>query len=527
MKRVLCVALLLLLLVGCSSDKAEGSKATAPITIVSAIPTNLSPAELTFAPTVNLKGVRLYDGEIPKPFVYPTGDNAMFSENMVLVLPIENARYCVYDCYGTKVAELSSVSNDFAASTGLYLKNSQFGNESLSTLQPIYFNKDDVALVNNVADDIWFSTDLRTGDMAVYDRNGTVMFTVNADNPDNTTNSAVYKIGGNYVLYACGETKYIDGQFTDSYTLEPAIYDAGGTLIHSFGDDGLTNCSAIGNYFLGYLNGGGAAIFDANGKLLMQPSNCYSLTGEGYYVYQTNDDYTVTYQSYFLRSKYVVEYSNSNDEVKYLDSNLQYLTQDEYIRRQTNSRLSNADMQIAETDARITISTGGRTIDIDKKFSDEELESYNEYYAVLSSLEHTTSRLVYLPTGEVIGEYKDVYYDNSVGYTSYTFVLTKTDACLQRTFSEVNSKIERSYTIFGSDGKVRYETDNNLLAPLTDDLMILIRGPYMGIADYDGNWVIKNVRPDIARDSELDYGFDSEFYMFYDTYNNTNHSGDE
>ncbi|MBN1776044.1 MAG: hypothetical protein JW817_06235 [Clostridiales bacterium] len=60
---------------------------------------------------------------------------------------------------------------------------------------------------------------------------------------------------------------------------------------------------------------------------------------------------------------------------------------------------------------------------------------------------------------------------------------------------------ERFY-IFDEYGNLRYYSSKSQAGPARDDLILLKRGPYIGIADLNGDWVLKTVDPGVKRDAE-------------------------
>jgi hypothetical protein len=60
---------------------------------------------------------------------------------------------------------------------------------------------------------------------------------------------------------------------------------------------------------------------------------------------------------------------------------------------------------------------------------------------------------------------------------------------------------ERFY-IFDEYGNLRYYSSKSQAGPAADDLILMKRGPYIGIADLNGDWVLKTVDPGVKRDAE-------------------------
>lgn len=58
------------------------------------------------------------------------------------------------------------------------------------------------------------------------------------------------------------------------------------------------------------------------------------------------------------------------------------------------------------------------------------------------------------------------------------------------------------FYIFDEYGNLRYYSKKNEAGSAADDLILMKRGPYIGIADLNGNWVLKTIDPYVKRDSE-------------------------
>lgn len=543
MKRVLAVALCLIALSGCAAKDTKTEEQSQPITIVSAIPQDVTmpPAINNDTPKADTKGVRLFGGEIPKPYDYPKGENPLFDEDKVLLLPIEGARYAVYDCYGNRVAECSAVSGYFGDITGLHNKSDNLNSEfSLLTLTSTYFVEDDVVIAYSPIAECWFSTDLRTGDMAVYDQNGEVMFTVKAQNPIAVNQSQLLKVGENYLLRSQRSAGYIYEGAEDERALAPSLYTSTGELVNSIDPENIRSLDySFGDYFLVSYETDKTCIFNQFGSIIKEVQGFgWSNLDKWFSVYIKNEDDSPRYYTWGGSCSILSYYSNTDLETAYLDSELRNLTEEQYYqwaksgasipevfpKNSTYTRLG--WVSVDSEGSALKITAGDKSITVNKAFADEKVEDMNEFFVLLRSDSESCYRLIYLPTGEEKGRFVEEY-DNADVNISYTFKLTKDRACFQKCEYTTGQAAKYSFQIFESDGSVGYQTDKNLLAPLTDELMILIRGPYLGIADYKGNWILKQPRPELARDTDTTYSFEQDFYLFYNAYNNTDYNTED
>jgi hypothetical protein len=60
----------------------------------------------------------------------------------------------------------------------------------------------------------------------------------------------------------------------------------------------------------------------------------------------------------------------------------------------------------------------------------------------------------------------------------------------------------KRFYIFDEYGNLRYYSKKTQAGPAADDLIFLKRGPYIGLADLNGEWVLKTVDPDVKRDAD-------------------------
>lgn len=58
------------------------------------------------------------------------------------------------------------------------------------------------------------------------------------------------------------------------------------------------------------------------------------------------------------------------------------------------------------------------------------------------------------------------------------------------------------FYVFDERGNLRYYSSKNQVGTARDDLILLKRGPYIGIADLNGEWVLKTIDPRVKRDAE-------------------------
>lgn len=62
-----------------------------------------------------------------------------------------------------------------------------------------------------------------------------------------------------------------------------------------------------------------------------------------------------------------------------------------------------------------------------------------------------------------------------------------------------------SFYIIDKEGNRRYSSSQSTVRRCTGEYIILERGPYIGIADLDGNWIQKTLTWELTRDRQYNY----------------------
>jgi hypothetical protein len=62
--------------------------------------------------------------------------------------------------------------------------------------------------------------------------------------------------------------------------------------------------------------------------------------------------------------------------------------------------------------------------------------------------------------------------------------------------------------VLDQEGRVRYVSEKTQITPIAADCLLLSRGPYVGIADLNGDWLVKTLAWELTRDAPglLPYG---------------------
>jgi hypothetical protein len=133
-------------------------------------------------------------------------------------------------------------------------------------------------------------------------------------------------------------------------------------------------------------------------------------------------------------------------------------------------------------------------------FGEFEIESKNGTYVcsnnhIVIMNDNETYKMYDLQTGKLISTLPDQPYMVEV-QDEYVLV------------SELNEDTYKmTYTVIDNGGKTRFESKGEQVSGTNGEFIALIRGPYHGIADLDGNWLIRGLTWEASRDASYSYGY--------------------
>lgn len=117
-------------------------------------------------------------------------------------------------------------------------------------------------------------------------------------------------------------------------------------------------------------------------------------------------------------------------------------------------------------------------------------DAYSNNHLVIMN-ENETYNLYNLKTGEFLGSLPD----------TVDFISVEDEYFLAETWdSETNSQ---TFRVIDKDGNIRLVTNGEYLACSNGEYIYMIRGPYHGIADLDGNWLMKSLKSEYSADKEI------------------------
>ena len=114
-----------------------------------------------------------------------------------------------------------------------------------------------------------------------------------------------------------------------------------------------------------------------------------------------------------------------------------------------------------------------------------EYRNLNKNMLLLDNAEGTILQLRSLRTGEVLREFKKNEY-----------------VTLSETYALVVDHVSGYSYIIDQDGNTRYVTSSSQIQVTAGEYIILRRGPYIGIADLNGEWIIKTLSREMKRDAD-------------------------
>lgn len=117
-------------------------------------------------------------------------------------------------------------------------------------------------------------------------------------------------------------------------------------------------------------------------------------------------------------------------------------------------------------------------------------DAYSNNHLVIMN-ENETYNLYNLKTGEFLGSLPD----------TVDFISVEDEYFLAETWdSETNSQ---TFRVIDKDGNIRLVTNGEYLACSNGEYIYMIRGPYHGIADLNGNWLMKSLKSEYSADKEI------------------------
>ena len=430
-------------------------------------------------------------------------DGQLFEKGYYAVLPGEGAYYNVFDCYGKQIDSFQFIDYwDYLTPIGLYTEKElapyyRFNQKDVKTILPQNTEDGSNYLYNN--QNGFYQVDYETDKVILYNTKGVMVKTIQS--PLSSSDNWV-----DIVVTCFGEETVVS--FANSSPDSIAIYfvSASGSIRNTCITGNLPQ-KPIGLVGRKYVlinqedatdwSGEHCTLVDFSGTVIMKD---VSLETTPPYVLWSDEGATyVRVSDYFIKDGVTYDSSLNPVAKNMLDAegNLIYGVEYDVSGIVCTASYTNQgpnDFNRNETKERVAVGTKDNRIAIKTKTGEYVFDSHGaNYYAmndyVVLLLNSDAQMLVIsLETGKVI---------QTIAQT--TEMETAPDYILKNTLTDSNTG--HGY-IVDKNGNIRYSFQNAVVQSEIGEYIILYRGPYVGIADLNGDWVIKTLQKNLTRDDE-------------------------
>jgi hypothetical protein len=425
-------------------------------------------------------------------------DIPLFEEGYYAVLQGEGAYYNVFDCYGNPVGNFLYYASEIYRPIGIM---------SEKQLTSLYrFNEKDVETVFPLTDKYGYSTlhssvngfyqvDENKGQVALYNTEGQHILTLKY--PWDAGNNHIYI---NVTCY--GDETVVSLSTIDSSTkTRPiAIYFVAldGTINDACTCENLPNERATGilgrkYFFVESLYGGAVCnLYDMDGNIVVKNVSDdnwhfqYVSYGSDFNIldYYTKDGQTFD-TSLQLVDRNTVE--ADGDLIYGLEYDVEGITCiAKYRRGGYLMEGYGVDREV------VAVGTSGDQMAI-KTTEEEYVFTCNDmqFYGINNHVVVLSNQVISLDTGAVLYTIDSQYFEVANEYI-YTYYFGYDENGLE----------SHSYSIIDKDGKVSYSTQKAFIQDTKGENIMLYRGPYFGIANLQGEWLIKSLYSELKRDAK-------------------------
>ncbi len=430
-------------------------------------------------------------------------DGQLLETGYYAVLPGEGAYYNVYDCYGKQIDSFQFIDYwDYSAPIGLFTEKElapyyRFNQKDVKTILPQNTEDGSNYLYNN--QNGFYQVDYEKDKVILYNTKGVMVKTIQSplSSADNWVDMVVTCIGDETVV-----------SFATSSPYSIAIYFVSSSgSIKSTCITGNLPQKPVGLVGQKYViinqenttdwNGDYCTLVDFSGKVIMKDVSLEITTP---YILCSNVGETyVRVSDYFTKDGVTYDSTLNPVDKNTLDAegNLIYGVEYDVSGIACTASYTNQgpnDYNQNETWERVAVGTKDNRIAIKTKTGEYVFDSHGaSYYAmnnyVVLLLNNDTQMLVIsLETGKVI---------QTIEKTNE--MKTAPEYILKITSSETN--FSHGY-IVDKNGNIRYSFQNSDMQTEKGEYIVLYRGPYVGIADLNGDWVIKTLQKNLTRDDE-------------------------
>lgn len=456
-------------------------------------------------PTVTSKDTAtctMTPGSTTTPTPDDTSSAPLFDAAYYAVLSGEGAYYYVYDCYGKVVDGFQNISDSWFDVAGLYPKDSICFAQNFATLHDINRGKaEEGRFTVNVTEHFYWTYDCYTGQICVYDKQDNLFYETTAY-PEEEYGywfmaSGVLEVPDGLIVYVC------DAWEEGMPNMEPPVLvrrDGSVTKLELPENVRLTG--VLGTEYLVVKmvaeswENGTYAICDYNGNILVQDivpimQSCSHI----------NEDAPLMGVFSLVANAYVYEKQIYGADLQQMDAQLpaefadmQYAVYwgDEYVSDATYtvdgvSYQADADgtCLYGVKDGTLYLKYNGKTYTMECAPDIQVSCTVNAVNPVFVHVQGEEHQYVFrLADKTCIAQFAQGYVTLQDTY----FLLYQTDE------NNVTS-------VYDGNGTLRYQTDKNEIVATAGDYMVLRRGSYIGIADLDGNYILKTIVPELVSDS--------------------------
>jgi len=520
MKSILALSLVLALTLGISGCSGAAKAGTKPSTGTS-ITLAASPAasEQTAAPTPE-PTQKPYPTPIPTPaYAFIPRDalpgGRLIEEGLFAVIPGEGAYYNVFDCFGKQVDSFLFTDGESTPPIGIFTEQelSEFrrlNQKNVKTLlpeDPEQYNN----LLQSTANGFYqISRDYgKNSNVILYNTAGNPVRTLTYPDSDySSTDIALICIGDETVI---SFQSYVWQEKTNTPIYSIAIYFVAqdGTINNKCGATGLLGKPAElldRKYFILNIYESDSIrndMYDFNGNIIMTgvllQDDMYEnpntlVTTEAETLINISDYYikdNLLYNSSFkpvekneVNKDGSLIYGNEYDVEGIACKADQYKQGSAYNRRYDFSQLiavgtSGDKMAIKTKDAEYVINRNGAAF-----------YGMNSHVVVLGPGDGYSNQIISLDTGNILCS---IAHANGVNIADEYIVIFTGGY-------DPNSGISGAAYIIDNNGNIRYMTEGSTIEVTHGDYIILHRGPYIGIADLNGDWIVKSLVWNLSRD---------------------------
>lgn len=495
------------------SDTIEMTESTRTPTLVpTSTPTPKPTPKPTTQPTPRPTSI-----PTPTPTPFPTSvyiqreesaDGALFDTSQYLILPGEGERFQIFDAYGKVVDSFSFVIGGNVYPVGFFREDemNQFIPFTNKPVQPVKISGDeftvqyDVNYFRNGAYQWNYGNNNYL--LIIYNKLGEPIKDILIEQDgENTILDSFFVNAYKEDIVVCVSMGYMDPK-TDKYSVKTEIsyLSQSGEVVETicindhvdafFGDSYWTN-----NYYQGNL-------YDFDGNLIEEDVSFGLLVNN-----QTQDYYTPKFPDYFVKNgKY---YDTSFREIPQGTINASG-TLIEGMGYEVGGIECKAEFAYDGSDYYYYWHTQKDLIAIGKKYSQIAIKTkYGEYVFEKNANEsfcgiNNYFCLFRIGESDFVNVYALESKEKVATIECDSYGLKISDEYIVVPLSEENPNsfsYNTKTVVYDKNFTPRYIGENVTIVTLPGEMMLVYRGPYVGITDLNGEWLIKTLDPDIARDT--------------------------